>query len=155
MRTAKTDQTGRMPRLISVFAGRTCHYVSLVMRRLMNYFHMAHFYQNQDYFQMVKYLPRTITCLYSFEVIPLLMLLNSSYIYFTPLEPQVQHFMYLHVYVPYLLSEFIPLCRTKTWLSVQNCITPIAGRHQFSRRKQILVIICFVSISVNFQLFEP
>ena len=47
--------------------------------------------------------------------------------------------MYLHAYVPYLLSEFIPLCSTKTWLSVQNCITPLEGRHQFSRRKQILV----------------
>ena len=27
MRTAKTDQTGRMPRLIPVFAGRTGHFV--------------------------------------------------------------------------------------------------------------------------------
>ena len=27
MRTAKTDQTGRMPRLIWVCAGRTCHFV--------------------------------------------------------------------------------------------------------------------------------
>ena len=33
-RTAKTDQTGRMPRLIRVFAGRTCHFVGFVMRRL-------------------------------------------------------------------------------------------------------------------------
>ena len=71
--------------------------------------------------------------------IPLWTLLNSSYIFFTPLETQVQYFMYLHAYVPYLLSEFIPLCSTKTWLSVQNCITPLEGRHQFSRRKQILV----------------
>ena len=29
-----SDQTGRMPRLISVFAGRTCHFVGFVMRRL-------------------------------------------------------------------------------------------------------------------------
>ena len=28
MRTSKTDQTGRMPRLIWVFAGQTCHIVS-------------------------------------------------------------------------------------------------------------------------------
>ena len=34
MRTAKTDQTGRMPRLIRVFAGRTCQFVGFVMRRL-------------------------------------------------------------------------------------------------------------------------
>ena len=32
MRTAKT---GRMPRLIWVFAGRTCHFVGFVMRQLM------------------------------------------------------------------------------------------------------------------------
>ena len=29
-----TDQTGRMPRLIWVFAGRTCHFVGFVMRWL-------------------------------------------------------------------------------------------------------------------------
>ena len=29
------DQTGRMPRLIWVFAGRTGHFVGFVMRRLM------------------------------------------------------------------------------------------------------------------------
>ena len=29
-----SDQTGRMPRLIWVFVGRTCHFVGLVMRRL-------------------------------------------------------------------------------------------------------------------------
>ena len=29
------DQTGRMPRLIWVFAGRTCHFVGFVMRRLI------------------------------------------------------------------------------------------------------------------------
>ena len=32
MWTAKTDQTGRMPRLIYVFAGRTNHFVGFVMR---------------------------------------------------------------------------------------------------------------------------
>ena len=32
MRTAKTDQTGRKPRLIWVFARRTCHFVGFVMR---------------------------------------------------------------------------------------------------------------------------
>ena len=30
-----SDQTGRMPRLIGVFAGRTCHFVGFVMRRLI------------------------------------------------------------------------------------------------------------------------
>ena len=29
-----SDQTGRMPRLLWVFAGRTCHFVGFVMRRL-------------------------------------------------------------------------------------------------------------------------
>ena len=28
------DQTGRMPKLITVFAGRTCHFVGFVVRRL-------------------------------------------------------------------------------------------------------------------------
>ena len=36
MRTAKTDQTGWMPRLIPVFAGRTCHFVGSVMRQLIS-----------------------------------------------------------------------------------------------------------------------
>ena len=31
---ANSDQTVRMPRLIRVFAGRTCHFVAFVMRRL-------------------------------------------------------------------------------------------------------------------------
>ena len=35
MRTAKTDQTGRLPKLIRVFAGRTCHFVGFVMKRLI------------------------------------------------------------------------------------------------------------------------
>ena len=30
-----SDQTGRMPRLIRVFAGRTCDFVGFVMRRLI------------------------------------------------------------------------------------------------------------------------
>ena len=30
-----SDQTGRMPRLIRVFAGRTCHFFGFVMRRLI------------------------------------------------------------------------------------------------------------------------
>ena len=29
-----SDQTGRMPRLIRVFAGRTCHFVNFVMRQI-------------------------------------------------------------------------------------------------------------------------
>ena len=35
MQTAKTDQTGQMPRLILVFAGRICHFVGFVMRQLI------------------------------------------------------------------------------------------------------------------------
>ena len=33
----KSVQTGRMPMLIRVFAGRTCHFVGFVMRRLIFY----------------------------------------------------------------------------------------------------------------------
>ena len=35
MQTAKTDQTGRMPRLISVFTGCTGHFVGFVMLQLI------------------------------------------------------------------------------------------------------------------------
>ena len=33
-----SDQTGRMPRLIWVFPGRTCHFVSFVMRRFKQFY---------------------------------------------------------------------------------------------------------------------
>ena len=33
-----SDQTGRMPRLIWVFAGRTCHFVGFVMSWLIYYY---------------------------------------------------------------------------------------------------------------------
>ena len=36
MRTAKTGQTGRIPRLIWVFGGRTCHFVGFIVRWLIN-----------------------------------------------------------------------------------------------------------------------
>ena len=36
MQTAKTDQSGRMPRLIWVFAGHTCHFVGFVVLRLIS-----------------------------------------------------------------------------------------------------------------------
>ena len=61
------------------------------------------------------------------------------------------HVFYTHV--PYLLSEFIPLCCTKIWLSVQNCITPIGGNHQFSRRKQILVFIIIFMMTMFLCVF--
>ena len=32
-----SDQTGRMPRLVRVFTGRTCHFVGFVMRRLISF----------------------------------------------------------------------------------------------------------------------
>ena len=32
-----SDQTGRMPRLIWVFSGRTCHFAGFVMRRLISF----------------------------------------------------------------------------------------------------------------------
>ena len=33
-----SDQTGRMPRLIWVFAGRTCHFIGFVTRQLICYY---------------------------------------------------------------------------------------------------------------------
>ena len=42
-----SDQTGRMPRLIWVFAGRTCHFVGFVTRRLIYGSHWIH--KNQLY----------------------------------------------------------------------------------------------------------
>ena len=54
-----SDQTGRMPRLIRVFAGRTCHFVGFVMRYLnfvvvYPYFYKQHcslgYFLNLDYF---------------------------------------------------------------------------------------------------------
>ena len=41
IRTAKTDQTGRMPRLIRVFAGRTGHFVGFVMLSLKCFYVVA------------------------------------------------------------------------------------------------------------------
>ena len=38
MRTAKTDQSGLMPWLIRVFAGRTCHFAGFVMRWLILFY---------------------------------------------------------------------------------------------------------------------
>ena len=40
-----SDQTGWMPRLIGVFAGRTCHFIGFVVRWL-NYVFGAHVYQS-------------------------------------------------------------------------------------------------------------
>ena len=37
-RTVKTDQTGRMPRMIWVFPGCTCHFVGFVLRWLFFWF---------------------------------------------------------------------------------------------------------------------
>ena len=45
-----SDQTGRMPRLIWAFAGRTCHFVGFVMRRL-NY---SDFYSEALHFEENK-----------------------------------------------------------------------------------------------------
>ena len=43
-----SDQTGRMPRLILVFAGRTCHFAGYVMRRLI--------YQNTFFLSFFLYI---------------------------------------------------------------------------------------------------
>ena len=40
-----SDQTGRMPRLIWIFAGRTCHFVGFVVRWLINVIH-SHLYKS-------------------------------------------------------------------------------------------------------------
>ena len=52
-----SDQTGRMPRLIWVFAGRTCHFVGFVTRRLkllMARLNEIHFYKT-GFFQMYQF----------------------------------------------------------------------------------------------------
>ena len=45
-----SDQTGRMPRLIWVFAGRTCHFVGFVMRQLksQNFGHLNDWFDYPD-----------------------------------------------------------------------------------------------------------
>ena len=43
MQAAKADQTGQMPRLIGVFAGRTCQFVGFVMLRLNFYLTILRF----------------------------------------------------------------------------------------------------------------
>ena len=49
IRTAKTpEQTGRMPRLIWVFAGRTCHFVGFFTRRLNCWWFMLARYLGPD-----------------------------------------------------------------------------------------------------------
>ena len=42
MRTVKTDQSGRMPRLIGVFIGRTGQFVGFVMLQLILYVPVPH-----------------------------------------------------------------------------------------------------------------
>ena len=50
------------------------------------------------------------SCLYSFEVIPFQTLANSSYIFLTPLEMQVQHFMlFTHLCTLLTFWVFTPL----------------------------------------------
>ena len=53
MLTAKTDQTGRMPRLIWVFIGRTCHFVGFVMRRLKFRNVTLSNYQESNFHEMI------------------------------------------------------------------------------------------------------
>ena len=43
-----SDQTGRMPRLIWVFVGCTCHFVCFVMRRLRLLIYVIFFYEKSD-----------------------------------------------------------------------------------------------------------
>ena len=51
-----SDQTGRMPRLVGVFAGRS-HFVGLVMRRLKFCYHMKGWYE----LEMVHVVPQCTT----------------------------------------------------------------------------------------------
>ena len=92
----------------------------------------------------------TLVCI----VIPLETFVNSSYIFLMALEMQVQHFMYFTCLCTLLTFWVYNLCCTKTWLPVQNCITRIGGRHQFSRRKQILVVLLVLSLVGSFLISE-
>ena len=49
-----SDQTERMPRLIGVFAGRTCHIVGFVVTRLTNCLHTVNNYLLKYTFVYVK-----------------------------------------------------------------------------------------------------
>ena len=51
-----SDQTGQIPRLIWVFAGRTCHFVAFVMRRLISVFSLLYYYhKNLKYWDTFNY----------------------------------------------------------------------------------------------------
>ena len=74
MQTAKTDQTGQMPRLIWVFAMRTGHFVGFVMLQLICLtqqagFHMQISYQIRDdiykYFVNARSIRFKFKCLYA------------------------------------------------------------------------------------------
>ena len=56
-RTAKTDKTGQLPRLIWVFAGRKCHFVGFVTRGLINE-------MQQDWLLHLRWLQLKIECKY-------------------------------------------------------------------------------------------
>ena len=47
------------------------------------------------------------SCLYSLEVIPLLTLVNSSYVFLTPLEMQAQYFMYFTLLTFLVFTPFL------------------------------------------------
>ena len=53
------------------------------------------------------------SCLYSFEVISLQTLVNSSYIFLTPLEMQVQDFIYFKRLCTLLTLSFYPFAVPK------------------------------------------
>ena len=66
MQTAKTDQSGWMPRLIWVFAGRTCHFVGFVVMQLKCYtgFH-CHWTHLDEWVKTVLYLIQDMSLTFS------------------------------------------------------------------------------------------
>ena len=60
-----SDLTGRMTRLIGVFAGRTCHFVGFVMRRLKFFFIFGSFLSFNEFWKLISTEPKhdnKITC---------------------------------------------------------------------------------------------
>ena len=57
-----SDQTGRMPRLIWVFAGRTCHFVGFVVRWLISIYDRCHYVSVRSIVRRYRHLTRSSIC---------------------------------------------------------------------------------------------
>ena len=68
-----SDQTGRMPKLIWVFAGRTCHFVGFVMRRLI-YWHN----KETSSLHLCKFTPHECIFFHSIVLLQVMWLFNND-----------------------------------------------------------------------------